>query len=51
MLGANGLTYRLQELAFFSWFFGGPSLGTGGKYSSNGTFGGYANLCPPGGTH
>lgn len=47
----NGFTYHLQELAFFSWFYGGTSLGTGGKFSSNGTFGGAAKLCPPGGTN
>jgi hypothetical protein len=34
----NGFTYQLQELAFFSWFFGGQSLGVNGWYSSNGTF-------------
>jgi len=35
----NGFTYSLQELVFFSWFFRqSPSLGTGGKYSDNGTF-------------
>jgi hypothetical protein len=34
----NGYTYQLQELAFFSWFFGGQSLGVHGWYSSNGTF-------------
>ncbi len=34
----NGFTYNLQELAFFSWFFGGQSLGVNGWYSSNGTF-------------
>ena len=34
----NGFTYNLQELAFFSWFFGGRSLGVNGWYSSNGTF-------------
>jgi hypothetical protein len=49
--GANGLTYTVQELAFFSWFFGGPSLGAGGGYSNNGTFQGDAILCPPGGTN
>jgi len=48
--GANGLTYHLQELAFFSWFYGG-NLGAGGKYSDNGTFGGFAKPCPPGGTN
>ena len=47
----NGFTYHLQELAFFSWFYGGSSLGTGGKFSSNGTFAGAAKLCPPGGTN
>lgn len=34
----NGFNYNLQELAFFSWFFGGPSIGTGGLFSNNGTF-------------
>lgn len=34
----NGFTYNLQELAFFSWFYGGPSLGANGWYSNNGTF-------------
>jgi hypothetical protein len=34
----NGYTYHLQELAFFSWFFGPPSVGSGGKFSDNGTF-------------
>lgn len=47
----NGVTYDLQELAFFSWFYGGTSLGSGGKYSNNGTFSGFAIACPPGGTH
>lgn len=47
----NNFTYTLQELAFFSWFYGGSSLGAGGKYSDNGTFRGYAKACPPGGTH
>lgn len=47
----NGFTYHLQELAYFSWFYGGTSLGTGGKFSSNGTFAGPAKLCPPGGTN
>ena len=35
---SNGFTYHLQELAFFSWFLGGPSLGAGGLYSDHGTF-------------
>lgn len=48
----NGNTYTLQELAFFSWYFGqSPSLGAGGGYSDNGTFIGYAKPCPPGGTN
>jgi len=34
----NGFTYHLQELAFFSWFYGGPSIGAGGLFSDNGTF-------------
>ncbi len=34
----NGFTYHLQELAFFSWFFGNPSLGIHGWDSNNGTF-------------
>ncbi len=47
---SNGFTYHLQELAFFSWFYGG-SLGAGGLDSNNGSFRGSAILCPPGGTH
>ena len=48
----NGFNYSLQELVFFSWFLGNnPSYGTGGKYSSNSTFGGFAKVCPPGGTN
>ena len=35
---SNGMTYELQELAFFSWFYGPPSIGAGGKFSDNGTF-------------
>lgn len=34
----NGITYDLQELAFYSWFFGTPSIGAGGVFSDNGTF-------------
>jgi hypothetical protein len=34
----NGYTYHLQELAFYSWFFGPPSVGAGHKFSDNGTF-------------
>jgi hypothetical protein len=48
----NGFTYHLQELTYFSWFLGNtPSYGAGGKYSSNGTFSGFAKVCPPGGTN
>ncbi len=36
--GKNGITYHLQELAFFSWFFGNPSLGIHGWDSNNATF-------------
>jgi hypothetical protein len=49
--GANGLTYKMQELAFYSWFYGGTSLGAGGKFSNNGTFNGNMKLYPPGGTN
>ena len=52
VLMPNGFTYNLQELAFFSWFTrDSPSLGAGGLYSSNGTFLGFSNVCPPGGTN
>ena len=34
----NGFTYHLQELAFFSWFFGAPSVGIHGWFSDPGTF-------------
>jgi hypothetical protein len=34
----NGFTYNLQELAFFSWFFGAPTIGLNGWFSDNGTF-------------
>lgn len=34
----NGFTYHLQELAFFSWFFGAPSIGVNGWFSDNDTF-------------
>jgi hypothetical protein len=33
-----GFDFHLQELAFYSWFFGPPSIGAGGKFSDNGTF-------------
>ena len=47
----SSFTYHPQELAFFSWFYASPSLGSGGKFSNNGTFGGDAKACPPGGTN
>ena len=34
----NGFTYHLQELAFFSWFYGAPSIGVNGWFCNNGTF-------------
>jgi hypothetical protein len=34
----NGYTYHLQELAFFSWFYGAPSIALNGMFSDNGTF-------------
>jgi hypothetical protein len=39
----NGFTYHLQELAFFSWFYGAddggvPSLGVDNWFSDDGTF-------------
>ena len=46
----DGLRYQLQELAFFSWFYGpSPSIGVNGAYSFNGTFTHAAPVCPPGG--
>jgi hypothetical protein len=38
VLGTNGFTYHLQELVFFSWFYGAPSIGVNGMFSDNGTF-------------
>ncbi len=49
--GTNSFSYHLQELAFFSWFYGGPSVAANGEYSDNGTFHGAAKTCPPGGTN
>ena len=28
----------MQELAFFSWFYGAPSVGVNNWFSDNGTF-------------
>jgi hypothetical protein len=36
--GANGFTYHLQEMAFFSWFYGAPSIAVNGWFSNNNTF-------------
>jgi hypothetical protein len=35
---AERFTYHLQELTFFSWFYGAPSVGVNGWFSDNGTF-------------
>jgi hypothetical protein len=52
VVGKNGFTYNLQELAFIGWYYGGTApTGAGGVYSSNGTFKGIAKPCPPGGTN
>ena len=34
----NGFTHHLQELAFFSWFYGAPPIGVNNWFSDNGTF-------------
>jgi hypothetical protein len=34
----NGVTYNPQELTFFSWFYGAPSIAAGGQFSNNNTF-------------
>jgi hypothetical protein len=34
----NGYSYHLQELAFFSWFYGAPSIAVNGWFSDNNTF-------------
>jgi len=34
----NGFTYHMQELAFFSWFYGAPSVGVNGCFSDNAKF-------------
>lgn len=38
IVGKNGFTYHLQELAFYSWFYGAPSVGIHGWFSNNATF-------------
>jgi hypothetical protein len=52
--GANGFSYHMQELTFFSWFYNADhvaSLGSGGDFSNNGTFKGPSEPCPTGGTY
>lgn len=34
----NGVDYHLQELAYFSWFYGAPSIAANGWFSDNNTF-------------
>ena len=34
----NGYTYHLQELVFFSWFYGAPSFAVNDWFSDNNTF-------------
>ena len=34
----SGFTYHMQELAFFSWFMGGPSIGLDSDFSNNDAF-------------
>jgi len=34
----NRFTYHMQELAFFSWFYGAPSVGVNNWFSDNATF-------------
>ena len=49
----SGKVYHMQELGFYSWFFNKSttaSVGTSGKFSSNGKFTGPSKVCPPGGT-
>jgi hypothetical protein len=47
VVGSNGFSYSLQEAAYFSWFFGGPSAGPQGFFSNNGTLqGGAGSPCP-----
>lgn len=42
----NNVLYDLQELVFFSWFYGQtPSIGAGGWYSDQGTFTSFPASC------
>jgi hypothetical protein len=38
VLMPNGVTYNPQELTFFSWFYGAPSIAAGNQFSNNGHF-------------
>jgi hypothetical protein len=38
VIGGNGFSYHLQELAFFSWFYGEPSIAVNNWFSDNNTF-------------
>jgi hypothetical protein len=46
ILMPNNVTYELQELAFFSWFYSTPSLGVNGWFSDHQTFTNDAAVCP-----
>jgi hypothetical protein len=41
----GGFRYHPQDLAFLSWFYRIPSLGTGGKFSFEGTFSKAQGVC------
>ena len=52
---ANGVTYNLQETAFWGWYYSKDhdanfNIGAGGDYSMHATFKGPSKACPPGGT-
>lgn len=38
VIGGNGFSYHLQELAFFSWFYGEPPIAVNNWFSDNNTF-------------
>jgi hypothetical protein len=42
----SSFTYHMQELAFFSWFMGGPSIGIDSDFSNNDAFTTEAAACP-----
>jgi hypothetical protein len=43
----DGYSYHLQEIAFYSWFYGPPSIAAGKKFSDNGTYKSAAAKCTP----